>query len=138
MKFFVNGPVTNEIISNMHSGLFDEMNSGAAATFIGKVREDKTGNASVCGIIYSAYLNMAEIEIQKLADEITEKYQLTKVIIQHSLGTVKAGEMSLFAAVTSTHRKEAFGAIEEIVERLKTEVPIWKKEIWSDNSHKWV
>jgi molybdopterin synthase catalytic subunit len=57
--------------------------------------------------------------------------------IYHSLGLVKAGEICLFVFTSSKHRKAAIEACNELVERIKAELPIWGKEIFEDNSSQW-
>jgi len=57
--------------------------------------------------------------------------------VYHSLGIVKAGEISLFVFTSSAHRKAAIDACEETVERLKAELPVWGKELLTDNTYVW-
>ncbi|HET6723811.1 MAG TPA: molybdenum cofactor biosynthesis protein MoaE [Chitinophagaceae bacterium] len=57
--------------------------------------------------------------------------------VHHSLGTVKAGEISLFVFTSSPHRKAAIDACEETVERLKAELPVWGKELLTDDTYHW-
>jgi molybdopterin synthase catalytic subunit len=57
--------------------------------------------------------------------------------IFHSLGKVNAGEISLFVFTSSPHRKAAIDACEETVEKIKSSLPVWGKEIFEDESHQW-
>jgi molybdopterin synthase catalytic subunit len=57
--------------------------------------------------------------------------------IYHSLGVVKAGEICLFVFTSSAHRKEAIDACEEVVNRIKAELPVWGKEIFENETHQW-
>ncbi|MFM2254833.1 MAG: hypothetical protein RLZZ47_322 [Bacteroidota bacterium] len=62
---------------------------------------------------------------------------LTCLHITHSLGLVKAGEICLFVFASAVHRKEAIDACEEVVERIKKELPIWGKELFNDDQYQW-
>ena len=57
--------------------------------------------------------------------------------VYHSIGKVAAGEICLFVLTSSVHRKLAIAACEELVEKIKAELPVWGKEIFEDNSHQW-
>ena len=65
------------------------------------------------------------------------KYDLTCMHVYHSLGNVKAGEISLFVFTSSPHRKAAIDACNEIVEKIKKELPVWGKELFEDASYQW-
>lgn len=80
---------------------------------------------------------MAEEVFHHIREETFAKYALTCMHIYHSLGTVQAGEISLFVFTSSAHRADAISACEEIVERIKKEAPVWGKEILTDQKTKW-
>ena len=80
---------------------------------------------------------MALEQIALIREEIFEKYALTCMHIYHSLGSVKVGEICLFVFTSSKHRKAAMNACEEVVERIKKELPIWGKELYGDTGYKW-
>ena len=65
-------------------------------------------------------------------------YDLSCAHIYHSIGEVKAGEMSLLVMVSASHRRDTFPALKYIVEQIKAKAPVWKKEIYEDESYKWV
>ena len=75
--------------------------------------------------------------MHEIRESIFEKYELTCLHVYHSLGMVKAGEISLFVFTSSAHRKAAIDACEELVERIKKELPVWGKEIFEDSSYQW-
>lgn len=75
--------------------------------------------------------------MHELREEVFGKYDLTCMHVHHSLGEVRAGELYLFVFASSRHRKIAIEACEEVVERIKAELPIWGKEIFEDQSHQW-
>ena len=80
---------------------------------------------------------MALEKMFDIRESIFEKYELTCMHVYHSLGKVAAGEISLFVFTSSPHRKAAIDACEETVERLKAELPVWGKEIFTDETHQW-
>jgi molybdopterin synthase catalytic subunit len=88
-------------------------------------------------IDYTTYEEMALEKMHEIREAIFEKYPLTCMHIYHSLGIVKAGEVSLFVFTSSKHRKAAIDACEEVVECIKKELPVWGKEVFEDASHQW-
>lgn len=112
-------------------------NIGGHSIFLGQVRKDKIDDKTVKAIEFTAYQEMADEKIAEIREEIFDKYPLVCMHIYHSLGTVNVGELCLFVFTSSEHRKEAIDSCEELVERIKKEVPIWGKEIFEDDSHQW-
>ncbi len=110
---------------------------GAHSIFLGQVRNDRVAEREVVAIDYTAYQEMAEEKFQEIRESVFEKYSLTCMHIYHSLGRVNAGEISLFVFTSSVHRKDAIDACSEIVEKVKKEVPVWGKEIFTDNDYHW-
>jgi molybdopterin synthase catalytic subunit len=138
MNYLIEGPVTADLISFQIRRLSENINCGGHATFIGMVRADKNGINMVTAIEYSAYESMVKTEAEQIKAEILSHYEdVQSVEILHSNGTVKAGEMSLFVLVSAGHRKEAMEACAHTVELIKERLPVWKKEIYDDNSHVW-
>ena len=88
-------------------------------------------------IEYSAYDEMAENEFAKIRETAFERFELVCMHIYHSLGRVNTGEISLFVFVSSKHRQASFDAIEWLVNEIKSKVPLFGKEILSDDSHTW-
>ena len=79
---------------------------------------------------YEAYQPIADQQLEQVAAEMRERWDLTGVAIAHRLGRLEIGEASLVVAVSSAHRKEAFEACHFSVDRIKQIVPIWKKEFF--------
>ena len=135
--FFIEGPIspalTGEVIGN-HS---HKTGIGGHALFLGQVRADAKEGQQVHSIEYTAYRSMANDELARIKEEVLAEYKLSCVQIYHSLGTVKAGEISLFVMASAPHRKEAFQGQEALVEGIKARVPIWGKEILQDGQHQW-
>lgn len=101
--------------------------AGGAVTFVGTTRRDNAGRV-VLRLEYEAYEAMALREMRKLAREAGERFGIVRIAIQHRLGIVEIGEISVAIAVSAAHRAEAFEACRFAIDRLKEVVPIWKKE----------
>lgn len=80
---------------------------------------------------------MALERMAAIREDIFAKYPLTCMHVHHSLGIVPAGGLCLFVFTSSKHRKAAMDACSECVERLKAELPVWGREIFSDESYQW-
>jgi MoaE-MoaD fusion protein len=101
--------------------------AGATVTFVGSTRRDNAGR-KVIRLEYEAYEPMALSEMRKLANEAGQRYGIVRIAIQHRIGVVEIGEVSVAIAVSGAHRGEAFEACRFAIDRLKEIVPIWKKE----------
>ena len=104
--------------------------AGAVVTFAGVTRQ-------VDRLEYEAYAEMAEEQMTTIAAEAAERHGLCAAAVEHRVGDVPLSEPSVIVAVSAPHRGEAFAGAREIIDRVKAEAPIWKKEI--DGSRKrWV
>jgi molybdopterin synthase catalytic subunit len=138
MNYLINGPVTAEIISLFVENMGMMMDSGGHSVFIGQVRADEINGKKVKAIEYSAYEGMVKIEADKIKEAILTEFEDTRSVeIVHSTGIVKAGGISLFVCVSAGHRKQAIEACSKAVELIKEYLPVWKKEIFEDDSHQW-
>ncbi|MEP0846153.1 MAG: molybdenum cofactor biosynthesis protein MoaE [Phycisphaerae bacterium] len=112
---------------------------GAVATFVGVVRtESRADGVPLRALEYSAYEPMAASVLQQLAADAAQHADVYAIRIVHRLGTLHVGEASVAVVVGSAHRAAAFDACREAIERLKAEVPIFKREIWDDGGASWV
>ncbi|HEV7668688.1 MAG TPA: molybdenum cofactor biosynthesis protein MoaE [Thermoanaerobaculia bacterium] len=109
---------------------------GALVLFLGTVRDAHAGR-SVLGLTYSAYRRMAEQKLAEIVTDLEAGGKDLRVAIVHRLGDVPVGEPSVAIAVASPHRAEAYEASRTALERLKAEVPIWKREHYADGSEVW-
>ena len=109
---------------------------GAVVTFLGTVRNHHRGRP-VERLTYDAYRPMAEEGLRRIAGELEKAGEELAVVIVHRLGDVPAGEASVVIAVGSPHRGAAYEASRVALERLKKEVPIWKKEHYGDGVAEW-
>jgi molybdopterin synthase catalytic subunit len=113
-----------------------DQGSGAVVTFTGVIREYSAGK-NVKHLYYEAHVSMAERHLKKIADTAMTKWELNKIAVQHRIGNLKVGEIAVVIAVSAPHRKDAFQACQFIIDSIKTEVPIWKKEVYEDGSQ-WI
>lgn len=112
--------------------------AGAVVLFLGTVR-DSSEAGSVERIEYEAYAEMAERRLAAAEEEARVLWPHTKkVAISHRVGNLGVGEVSVAVAVSSPHRAEAFEACRHIIEAIKHDVPIWKKERLADGTGRWV
>ena len=110
--------------------------SGAVVTFDGIVRGFSHGK-KVLYLEYEAYKEMAEKKMGVIEEEINEKWNLKDVAMVHRIGRLEIGQTSVFIAVSAPHRAQAFEACRYAIDRIKKDVPIWKKEVW-ENGEEWV
>ena len=102
---------------------------GATLVFEGIVRANEQGRA-IRALSYEAYEPMATNALTDLARDILHKHALIAITVEHSRGEVLAGERSFRLAIDSAHRKEALAAMDEFIDRMKRDVPIWKSPIY--------
>jgi molybdopterin synthase catalytic subunit len=108
---------------------------GGVVTFTGAVREESRGQR-VRLLEYEAYPGMAERQLERIAAEAEQRFGAI-VAILHRTGTLTVGEVAVVIAAGAAHRAEAFDACRFVIEALKKDVPIWKKEHY-ENGEAWV
>jgi molybdopterin synthase catalytic subunit len=111
--------------------------SGATVVFVGSVRNyGKKGE--VKEMFYESYVKMAEKRIKNIEKIAIKRWNIKKIRIVHRIGQIKLGSNSIVIALSTPHSKDAFEACKFILAAIKREVPIWKKELLSDNKGEWV
>lgn len=147
----------NELDEKLALKHVNDLGAGASVLFVGTTRNEFQGK-SVQRLEYTAYSSLARKLMQKLIKDGREKYkksqdnghnieptgqptgqhtfsnEIKRIYLAHRLGDVRTGEASILVCVSSAHRKAAFELCEEILEEVKRQVPIWKKEIY-DGTH---
>ena len=111
--------------------------SGGTVVFIGTIRNNSEAG-SVDLINYDAYVPMAEKKMVEIEDEIKRSLPVGKVVMQHRVGELGVGQVSVVIAVSAEHRAKAFELCRYAIEAIKKEVPIWKKERLADGRELWV
>ena len=105
---------------------------GAECTFLGRTREESHPvYGPLIRLEYEAYRPMAEKVLAELADKAISRFSCRAVRIAHSQGAVQPGQASVAIQVATAHRAEAFAACRFLIDRLKNELPIWKRQIWA-------
>jgi molybdopterin synthase catalytic subunit len=104
---------------------------GAVVTFEGVVRNNTNGRQTLC-LDYECYEAMALEMLARIGTEIAAARQITHIAMVHRLGRLLVGEASVAVIVSAPHRRPAFEAALEGIDRLKKRVPIWKKEHFAD------
>ena len=136
-NIFVGGAINASFIADQIQKHSTKTNIGAHSIFLGQVRADVIDEKIVAAIEYTTYETMALEKMHTIREAIFEKYELTCMHVYHSLGVVKAGEISLFVFTSSVHRRAAIDACNEVVERIKNELPVWGKEVFEDATYQW-
>ena len=106
---------------------------GAAVIFDGVVRDNTRGRRTLY-LVYESYESMALKQMQALAAEARQRFQVRGTSIVHRLGRLEIGDTSVLIVVASVHRAAAFEACRWIIDTLKKTVPIWKKEYFEDGA----
>lgn len=107
--------------------------AGAITLFLGTVREFTHGKKTLF-LEYESYPSMAVKQLERIGDEVRERWSDTMVAITHRVGRLEISDIAVVIAVSSPHRKSAYEANEYVIERIKQIVPIWKKEFGEDGS----
>ncbi|BAD86304.1 molybdopterin converting factor, subunit 2 [Thermococcus kodakarensis KOD1] len=102
--------------------------SGAYVVFLGQVRNENLGR-KVEKLIYEAYPEMAEAEMERIREEALKKFPILDMVIWHRYGELDVGEDTILIVASAKHRKEAFRACEWAIDEVKRRVPVWKKEV---------
>jgi molybdopterin synthase catalytic subunit len=110
--------------------------AGAVVTFSGDVRNHDQGRA-VTSLNYEVHPS-AQAVIEKITNEVAAKHKVINVAVAHRYGAIPIGESAFVVAVSAAHRGAAFAACNELVERVKAELPIWKFQEFSDGTTEWV
>jgi len=116
--------------------LVNDPEAGAISTFSGITRNNFDGK-KVIRLEYEAYTPMAEKEMKKICTLIRNRWEVIGIAMVHRTGVVPIGESSVQIAVSSAHRRESLEAVQFAIDELKAKVPVWKKEVYEDNSHTW-
>lgn len=114
----------------------EHRDAGGLTTFTGKVREHSRGK-TVTHLEYEAYPAMAVAVMDAIALAVEAEIPGVRVALAHRTGRLEVGETAVVIAASAPHRDEAFRACREVIERLKQDVPIWKKEVDSEGGE-WI
>jgi len=111
--------------------------AGGTVLFVGTIRNTDNGKR-VRELEYEAYSRMAARRFRKIEREVRSKWPVRGIKMVHREGRLKVGEVSVVIAVSARHRAEAFEAARYAIDRVKSSVPIWKREMTKDGRRMWV
>ncbi len=134
---FIQGLISSEFIGQSIAKHQSKQTIGAHTIFLGQVRADEIDGKAVVAIEYSAYEEMADEALAIIREKAFAQFDLICMHIYHRLGLVKAGEICLFVFVSATRRKQVYQATEAIVNWIKTDVPIFGKELFENSTFTW-
>ncbi|QEO13708.1 molybdenum cofactor biosynthesis protein MoaE [Agromyces intestinalis] len=133
--------VTADVLDvGAHLAAVRSSRTGAVALFIGQVRDhDPEVDGRVVGLDYTAHPD-AETMLRGILVRLAEAADgdTLEIAVSHRIGNLDVGDDALVVAVASAHRAEAFAACREIVERIKTDLPVWKRQWQHDGASAWV
>ncbi|HEY3534453.1 MAG TPA: molybdenum cofactor biosynthesis protein MoaE [Pedococcus sp.] len=109
---------------------------GGIALFVGVVRDHDHGE-TVSALDYSAHPSVVET-LRTVLDEVAARHSVARLGAVHRVGHLEIGDLAVVAAVSAPHRGEAFEACRDLIDTLKSRVPIWKHQQFSDGSDEWV
>jgi len=112
-------------------------NTGAFLVFVGVVRRENLGG-QVSVLHYEDAGEISQREIERVAREVAEKYRLNFAAAYHYTGPRMPGDLTMIIAVAGESRKNTYPALEELVDRVKREVPLWKKEVHEDGAEYYI
>ena len=128
-------PLDDAVVASLIREVTDA-GRGAVVTFQGVVRDHARGHA-VTDLHYEAYASMALRVMEDIAREVEEAVGDVRVAVHHRTGSLKVGDVAVVVVAASAHRSEAFEATRRMIDRLKEDVPIWKRERGPDGDE-WV
>ena len=137
MRYFTRQPIPWNRLARLEREVARQP-AGALVTFRGIVRGDQHGPRRVRAIDYAAYPEMADAQLERLASEARARWTLTHLRMLHRLGLVEAGQISVLILTAAEHRQEAYAASTFLIEQVKHQVPIWKRELYDDGTSRWV
>jgi molybdopterin synthase catalytic subunit len=113
--------------------------AGGITAFVGATRREMgDGGKALAALDYEAYEEMAVGQMRKLAARARQQWPIRKLAIVHRKGRVEVAAPSVVIAVSTPHRDQAFAACRFLIDALKAELAVWKKEIWTDGSASWM
>ncbi|MFL5767407.1 MAG: molybdenum cofactor biosynthesis protein MoaE [Actinomycetota bacterium] len=117
--------------------LVSDAAAGGTCVFVGTVREHSDAG-DVTGLRYESYEELAETRLREIAEELFQRWPVCRAALHHRTGDLDVGEISVIVACSTPHRADAFEACRHGIERIKSDVPIWKQERLTTGDAHWV
>jgi len=113
--------------------------AGGIDVFLGTTRQERNAKGeALVALDYEAYAEMAVKQLAQLASKARDRWPIVRLAVLHRTGRVAPAEPSVVIAVSTPHRADAFDACRWLIDSLKKDVAIWKKEVWADGTGTWV
>lgn len=138
MTLVLRAVVTEQPISLAeHEDLVSHRSAGAIVGFIGRIRDHDDGR-KVSRLEYSAHPSAAQVIAEVAAGTAEQGSEVRAVAASHRVGVLQIGEAALVVAVAADHRQAAFSACANLVDTIKTRLPVWKHQFFDDGTEEWV
>ncbi len=111
--------------------------AGGICVFIGTTRADVLIGRRIVALEYEAYEDMAREQLDRLVERAAGRFAMTAIVLAHRTGRVAVGEASVFVGVASPHRADAFEACRWLIDTLKAELAVWKRDVFEDGEASW-
>ncbi|HYN73538.1 MAG TPA: molybdenum cofactor biosynthesis protein MoaE [Nakamurella sp.] len=132
----LSGVVDKTLSLPEHLAAVDDAAAGATVSFSGVVR-DHDGGRGVTALEYHGHPTAASV-VARVAGEIAARPGVIAVAVSHRIGLLEVGDVALAAAVSAAHRREAFAACIDLVDEVKRQLPVWKRQVFDDGTDEWV
>ena len=137
MATIVKAKVTTDVLdADYFRKIVSDPSAGAVVIFSGDVR-NHDGGREVISLTYEAHPD-AEKVLTQVVDQVTRDTQLVKVAVAHRYGPIAIGECAFLVGVSAAHRQDAFAGCQRIVDEVKSQIPIWKHQVFADGTDEWV
>ena len=136
-NIFVEGAISPQKIADSIAKHQSKTGIGAHDIFLGQVRADEVNGKTVAAIDFTAQQEMANQVCHEIKESVFEKWPVHCLHIYHSIGHVAAGELCIFVFVSAAHRTMVFEALPYLVNEIKARAPIFGREIFEDETHRW-
>lgn len=133
----VDQPIESHPDLGSYRNFLGDPDVGAHVWFYGVTRRT-TGDRITSTLSYEAHPTMAIKELDRLASKAAQKFELARVLIVHCTGDLPIGQASVVVGCSGAHRSEVFLAVPWIMDQLKNDVPIWKRETYQDGQQQWI
>lgn len=110
--------------------------AGGATLFVGAVR-DHDADKAVAALDYSAHPSALQ-RLREVLDEVAARHPVTALAAVHRVGRLEIGDIAVIVAAAAPHRGQAFDASRDLIDTLKSTVPIWKHQLFRDGTEEWV
>lgn len=121
----------SEVVSSL-----DDPGAGGLALFVGQVRDHDSGK-DVTALGYSAHPT-ARAKLEEVCRAVAQEHDVRGVAAVHRVGPLEIGDLAVVVATSAAHRGDAFAASRALIDTLKSEVPIWKHQVFADGTEEWV